>query len=341
MGGGSFVLGTIIRKGRSDLLELDAKDSWKPTGSIEALRFRAEKLRAIREHFHRSNVLEVETPQLAWAGTVDLWIDSFAVKSQFRKDSWWLQTSPEFHMKRLLAAGSGPIYQMAKAFRDEGAGRWHNPEFTLLEWYRPGWSLRELCREVEDLCRAVVPSLPPARWLSVREAFLERAGVDPFLDSIDKIRAAAEDAMAVLPQLPSGDRDGWIDLLMVSKVEPGLGEDAPVFLWGYPPTRAALARVESHEGIEVAMRAEMYWKGVELTNGYDELVDPVEQAARFRDERGARLAAGKDSPGISLELVDALRAGMPSGAGVALGVDRLIALAYGAKGIGEVLSFRE
>jgi lysyl-tRNA synthetase class 2 len=330
-----------IRKLEGNVVNLQATDVWRPGASLEALTFRAGKLRAIREFFFAAGVMEVETPQLAPTGTVDLWIDSFAVKSQFHKDPWWLQTSPEFHMKRLVAAGSGPIYQMAKAFRDEGAGRWHNPEFTLLEWYRPGWSLRELCREVELLCRAVVPSLPPARWLSVREAFVERAGVDPFSDSLDKIRAAAEDAVAVLPQLPSGDRDGWIDLLMVSKVEPGLGDPEPVFLWGYPPSRAALARVESHGGVEVAMRAEMYWKGVELTNGYDELVDPVEQAARFRDERTARLAAGKESPGISLELVDALRAGMPSGAGVALGVDRLIALAFGADSLETILAFRE
>lgn len=323
------------------LLGMDTKDSWKPTGSIEGLRFRSTCLRTIREFFHGRGLMEVETPLLSRAGTVDLWIDSFAVESQFRKDRWWLQTSPEFHMKRLLAAGSGPIWQMAKAFRDEGAGRWHNPEFTLLEWYRPGWSLRELCREVEDLCREVVPDLPQARWLSVREAFLERAGVDPFLDPVEKIRRAAEEACRVLPALHQDDRDGWIDLLMVSVVEPGLGDPAPVFLWGYPPSRAALARVETHDGIEVAMRAEMYWKGVELTNAYDELVDPAEQAERFRAERSARLAHGKDAPPWPLELVDAMRAGLPAGAGVALGVDRLLALAWGGNGIEEVLSFRE
>jgi len=327
--------------GEENLMDLAQAESWKPTATMEALRFRAGALRAIREFLHGAGVVEVETPQLSWAGTVDLWIDSFAVQSQLRKDRWWLQTSPEFHMKRLLAAGSGPIWQMAKAFRDEGAGRWHNPEFTLLEWYRPGWSLRELCREVEDLCRTVVPDLPEARWLSVREAFLERAGVDPFLDPVDKIRQAAEDAVAVLPPLDAGDRDGWIDLLMVSRVEPGLGDPHPVFLWGYPPSRAALARLEVHDGIEVAMRAEMYWKGVELTNAYDELVDPAEQADRFRAERASRLAQGKDSPPWPLELVDALQAGMPSGAGVALGVDRLLALAWGGQGIEEVLSFRE
>lgn len=323
------------------MVGFEERDSWRPSASNEALGFRAQKLRAIREFFHRAGVMEVETPQLSWSGTVDLWIDSFAAKSQFQKDPWWLQTSPEFHMKRLLAAGIGPIYQMSKAFRDEGAGRWHNPEFTLLEWYRPGWSLRDLCREVEDLCHAVVPDLPPARWLSVRDAFLEKAGVDPFLDPVDKIRDAAQSAVVVSPPLASGDRDGWLDLLMVSKVEPGLGDPEPVFLWGYPPSRAALARVESHEGIPVAMRAEMYWKGVELTNGYDELLDPVEQVQRFQEERSARVRSGKDSPPYPVELVDALRSGMPAGSGVALGVDRLIALAYGADSLDPVLAFRE
>lgn len=322
-------------------MESMVNNAWRPRASVDALRFRAEKLRAIREFFFAAGVMEVETPQLAPTGTVDLWIDSFAVKSQLRTEPWWLQTSPEFHMKRLLAAGSGPIYQMAKAFRDEGAGRWHNPEFTLLEWYRPGWTLRELCQEVEDLCRAVAPHLPKARWMSVREVFLEKADIDPFRDPVAKIREAAERFCSILPPLALDDRDGWLDLLMVSKVEVGLGDPEPIFLWGYPPSRAALARVERHDGIDVAMRAEMYWKGVELTNGYDELIDPVEQSQRFQEERGARVRQHKESPAIALEMVEALRSGMPSGSGVALGVDRLIALAFGAESLETTLAFRE
>jgi len=312
---------------------------WRPTADLDALRFRAAGMRSIREFFHERGVLEVETPLLAPAGTVDLWIDSFEVRSTLRREPLWLSTSPEFHMKRLLCAGSGPIWQMCKAFRDEGAGRLHNPEFTILEWYRPGWDLRALCREVEDLARAVAPDLPPARWLSYREAFLERAGVDPFLDPVDKIRQAAQEAGEVLPALADDDRDGWLDLLLVSRVEPGLGDPEPVFLWGYPPSRAALARLGTDGGVPVALRAEMYWKGVELSNGYDELCDPAEQLARFQAETRSRTALGKRSPAIDHALLEALRQGMPPGSGVALGVDRLVALARGARAVPEVVAF--
>ena len=318
-----------------------ASGNWKPTASLEALRFRAGRLRAIREFFFAREVLEVETPILSPTGAVDQWIDSFQVRSALEREALWLSTSPEFHMKRLLACGFGPIWQMGKAFRDEGAGRKHNPEFTLLEWYRPNWSLRELCQEVEDLARAVAPEFPAARWMSFREAFLERAGVDPFRDPVDKIRQVAEESSSVLPPLSDDDRDGWLDLLMVTRVEPGLGDPQPVFLWGYPPSRAALAKLGTDDGIAVAMRSELYWKGVELSNGYDELVDPAEQLSRFQAESRARLALGKPTPPIDHALVEALRAGLPAGSGVALGVDRLIALAYGTDVIGDVIAFAE
>jgi lysyl-tRNA synthetase class 2 len=322
-------------------MEQNASGDWRPTASLEALRQRAGKLRTIREFFRDRGVLEVETPLVSPCGTVDLWIDSFEVRSALQRERLWLATSPEFHMKRLLAAGSGPIWQMGKAFRDEGAGRRHNPEFTILEWYRPGWSLRELCCEVEDLARAVAPQMPQARWLSFREAFLERAGVDPFLDPVERIREAAESSSAVLPPLADDDRDGWIDLLLVSRVEPGLGDPEPVFLWGYPPSRAALARLGEDGAIPVALRAELYWKGVELSNGYDELVDPAEQLARFQAETAARAAQGKGSPAIDRALVEALRSGMPAGSGVALGVDRLIMLALGVESVRDVIAFAD
>ena len=313
---------------------------WRPSASLEALRFRADCARKVRGFFDRKELLEVETPLVAEVGTVDLWIDSFEVRSTLSRQRLWLQTSPEFHMKRLLAAGSGPVWQMTRAFHDEGRGRLHNPEFTIVEWYHPGWTLRELCEEVEELCREIVPDLPRARWISFQEAFRERAGVDPFGDPVDKIRQAAEEACPVAPPIAHSDRDGWLDLLLVSRVEPGLGDDAPVFLWGYPPSRAALARVEDGPP-RVAMRAELYWKGVELCNAYDELVDPSEQLARFEEESRARAALGKTSPPIDHGLVAALRHGLPASAGVALGFDRLVQLAYGAAGIADVIAFAE
>lgn len=318
----------------------NSSGSWRPTASLDALRFRAECAWKTRAFFRDRGLLEVETPLVAEVGTVDLWIDSFEVRSTLTRGSLWLQTSPEFHMKRLLAAGAGPIWQMTRAFRDEGRGRLHNPEFSIVEWYRPGWSLRELCTEVEDLCREVVPSLPPARWMSYREAFLERAGVDPFEDPVDKIRQAAEECSEVLPPIAHSDRDGWLDLLMVLRVEKGLGEEVPVFLWGYPPSRAALARIDPGPP-PVALRAELYWKGVELCNAYDELVDPAEQLVRFQEESRARALLAKPTPPIDHGLVAALADGMPASSGVALGFDRLVQLAFGADRVAEVIAFAE
>jgi len=318
----------------------NSSGSWRPTASLEALRFRAECARKVREFFRDRGLLEVETPLLADVGTVDLWIDSFEVRSALGRDSLWLQTSPEFHMKRLLASGSGPIWQMTRAFRDEGRGRLHNPEFSIVEWYRPGWTLRDLCQEVEDLCRTVVPDLSAARWLSFRDAFRERAGIDPFDDPVDRIRQAAEEACAVVPPIAHSDRDGWLDLLMVTRVEQGLGDEGPVFVWGYPPSRAALARVDPGPPA-VALRAELYWKGVELCNAYDELVDPAEQLVRFQMESRARALQAKPTPPIDHGLVAALAAGMPPCAGVALGFDRLVQLAFGASRVADVIAFAE
>jgi lysyl-tRNA synthetase class 2 len=241
-------------------------------------------------------------------------------------------------MKRLLAAGSGPIWQMTRAFRDEGAGRLHNPEFTIVEWYQPGWSLRQLCLEVEDLCRAVVPEFPVARWMSYREIFLEKAGVDPFGATTAEIRDVAEQQCGVVPSLANDDRDGWLDLLMVSCIEPGLGDPQPVFIWGYPPSRAALARIQPGPP-DVALRAELYWKGVELCNAYDELVDPEEQRERFLLEARSRVALGKNCPAVDHGLVAALRAGMPASSGVALGFDRLVSLACGVDSLSEITAF--
>jgi lysyl-tRNA synthetase class 2 len=321
-------------------MSTSSSGSWKPTASLDALRHRAECARRVRAFFDERGLLEVETPLLAEVGTVDLWIDSFEVRSHLERSSLWLQTSPEFHMKRLLAAGSGPIWQMTRAFRDEGRGRLHNPEFTIVEWYRPGWSLRQLGEEIEALCRAVAPDLPPARWITFQDLFRERAGVDPFEDPVDKIRQAAEAACAVSPPIAHSDRDGWLDLLLVSRVEPGLGDDVPVFVWGYPPSRAALARVEPGPPA-IALRTELYWKGVELCNAYDELVDPVEQLQRFQEESRARAVLSKPTPPIDHGLVAALDAGMPPTAGVALGFDRLVQLAFGASRVADVIAFAE
>lgn len=220
----------------------DPTHLWGPSASLESLRHRADALRAVRSFFDARQVLEVETPLLAPFGTVDLWIDSFEVKSQFSRDPLWLQTSPEFFMKRLLAAGSGAIWQLCKAFRDEGEGARHVREFTILEWYRPGFSLEELCREVEDLCRVLIPDLPKARLATFASLFQDFCGVNPFHAPVPDLREAVLKVSPIIPELGLHDRDGWLDLLFVTAIEPFLGMTEPVFVTNYPVSRAALAK---------------------------------------------------------------------------------------------------
>ena len=311
---------------------------WRPTASIPSLHVRADALRSIRSFFDARSVLEVETPLLAPFGTVDLWIDSFEVKSQFSRDPLWLQTSPEFFMKRLLAAGSGPIWQLCKAFRDEGEGSRHVREFTILEWYRPGFSLEELCREVEDLCRVLIQDLPKARLATFASLFQETCGVDPFHAPVTALREAVLKVSPIIPELSLNDRDGWLDLLFVTAIEPFLGMDVPVFVTNYPVSRAALAKAIPGDP-PTAARAELYWQGIELCNAYDELADAGELLARFEEDVQGRKAMGKDSPGIDRGLIEAHRIGIPPTSGVALGFDRLLMLATKREHIRDVIAF--
>jgi len=311
---------------------------WRPTASLEVLKARAELNGSVRAFFMRAGVLEVETPILSASATVDRQIESFGTR-----DGRWLQTSPEFAMKRLLAAGSGPIYQIARVFRYEEAGRWHNPEFTLLEWYRPGWDHRRLMDEVADLVRALVPGLPAQfPQLSYREAFQRHAGLDPFASSTGALREAALDASGLIPgSAPAeGERDFWLDLLMSHRVGPRLGAAAPEFLYDFPASQSALARVRAGDP-PLAERFELFWRGVELANGFHELADADEQERRFLADQQARAATGMVVPPHDRHLIAALLAGFPDCAGVALGLDRVLMLRLGAARIDEVLAFPE
>lgn len=312
--------------------------AWGPSASLESLRTRADALRSVRAFFDARGVLEVETPLLAPFGTVDLWIDSFEVKSQFARDPLWLQTSPEFFMKRLLAAGSGPIWQLCKAFRDEGEGARHVHEFTILEWYRPGFTLEDLCREVEELCRVLIPDLPPARLATFASLFQDVCGVDPFHAPVTDLREAVLKVSPIIPELSLNDRDGWLDLLFVTAIEPFLGMDMPVFVTNYPVSRAALAKAIPGDP-PTAARAELYWQGIELCNAYDELADAGELLRRFEEDVQGRKAMGKDSPDIDRGLIEAHRVGIPPTSGVALGFDRLLMLATKQEHIRDVIAF--
>jgi lysyl-tRNA synthetase class 2 len=314
----------------------DSSEDWRPSASLEILRARAGLYAALRQFFTVRGVLEVETPILSAAATVDPNIESYATR-----EGRWLHTSPEFAMKRLLASGSGPIWQIARVFRREEAGRHHNPEFSLLEWYRPGWDHVALMAEVEDLLRAAGVAGGSAPWqrLSYREAFLRHADVDPFSADLEALRGAAARHAAIAGSAQGGaDRGFWLDLLMSAAVGPRLGVEAPVFLYDFPAEQAALARVRADHP-PVAERFELFWRGLELANGFHELLDAAEQRRRFEADRALRLAQGREAPPYDARLIAALKAGLPPCAGVALGLDRVLMLMLRLPELRQVLAF--
>ncbi|MBI2382973.1 MAG: EF-P lysine aminoacylase GenX [Gammaproteobacteria bacterium] len=315
------------------------KPDWRPGASLETLKARAELLGSIRAFFHARGVMEVDTPILSRHATVDRHIESFHVPGA----GLWLHTSPEFAMKRLLAAGSGPIYQLCHVFRAEEAGRWHNPEFLMLEWYRPGWDHHRLMDEVEALMRAVGVGREAAfERLSYREAFRRHAGLDPFSAGLAELREAPVRRGCALPEGLAepdfADRDLWLDLLMSAAVGPRLGGGTPCFLYDFPASQSALARVRLDDP-PVAERFELFWNGTELANGFHELGDAAEQRRRFEADRGWRRERGRAVPPYDANLISALGAGFPDCAGVALGVDRLLMLLRGLPDLAATLAF--
>lgn len=300
---------------------------WAPRAALDTLKARADLYRAVRVFFDARQVLEVDTPVLSRHATVDRHIDSFSTADA----RGWLQTSPEFAMKRLLCAGSGAIWQMAKVFRAEEAGRFHNPEFTLLEWYRVGFDHHALMNEVEALLRAAGVTGPTFARMSYGEAFDRHAGIDPFTASVDALKALPE-AEAFADET---DRDVLLDLWMSHRVGPRLGRGTPCFVHDFPASQAALSRVVDGR----AQRFELFWEGLELANGFWELNDAGEQHRRFTGEQAWRAARGLPVPPLDAHLIAALDHGLPDCAGVALGLDRLLMRLLHLESLGEVLAF--
>tara|TARA_R110000851_G_scaffold77583_2_gene170923 strand:- start:1138 stop:2079 length:942 start_codon:yes stop_codon:yes gene_type:complete len=300
---------------------------WAPRAALDTLKARADLYRAVRVFFDARQVLEVDTPVLSRHATVDRHIDSFSTADA----RGWLQTSPEFAMKRLLCAGSGAIWQMAKVFRAEEAGRFHNPEFTLLEWYRVGFDHHALMNEVEALLRAAGVTGPTFARMSYREAFERHAGIDPFAASVDALKALPEaEAFA-----DEADRDVLLDLWMSHRVGRRLGRGTPCFIYDFPASQAALSRVVDGR----AQRFELFWDGLELANGFWELRDAGEQHRRFKIEQAWRASRGLPAPPLDAHLISALDHGLPDCAGVALGLDRLLMRLLQRETLGEVLAF--
>jgi lysyl-tRNA synthetase class 2 len=314
--------------------------SWQPTASLAALKSRAQQLAWVRGFFARRQVLEVETPVLGRCSVTDLNIDSVPVSStsaECGQQDRWLQTSPEYPMKRLLAAGAGDIYQVARVFRDGERGSRHNQEFSLLEWYRRDFDDVGLMAEVADLVCGWLECPRPVT-LEYREAFLRFTGIDPFISDNETLRQLCRHWMSP-DQVAELRRDECLDLLMSFCVEPELASLGPVFITGYPESQAALARISEVDGVRKAHRFELYINGLELCNGYWELTDAAEQRARFDSDNLARRRAGRPQMPVDESLLAAMAAGVPDCAGVALGLDRLLMLKLGLKDIAGVLAF--
>ncbi|MGV3591836.1 MAG: EF-P lysine aminoacylase EpmA [Gammaproteobacteria bacterium] len=314
-------------------------DDWQPTASPELLQARARLNRTLRAFFEARGVLEVETPLLSHAIGTDPNLHpvtaAYEAYPHGPVQTLYLQTSPEFAMKRLLAAGSGPIYQLCKAVRSGEQGSRHNPEFTMLEWYRPGFSLMQLMDEVEALVGKVLGTKHCER-LTYRDLFQRELGIDPHAIADADLQALV--ARHIELHQAETHRDTLLELLYNQLIEPAL--QRPTFIYEYPATQAALARItQDAQGRAVALRFELVIGGMELANGYDELADAAEQQKRFAADQALRRARDLPEFPIDTRLLAALHHGMASCAGVALGVDRLLMLQTGRSRIADVLAF--
>jgi lysyl-tRNA synthetase class 2 len=311
--------------------------TWRPGIPIEAIKSRAALLDKIRQFFSKRDILEVDTPLLCSAGITDPSIEPLVVgRGASLTQPRFLQTSPEYVMKRLLAAGSGPIYQIAKAFRDGEAGPRHNPEFTLLEWYRPGFDHHQLMAEVAELVGHCLGDRATHKF-SYRELFVQTLGLDPFTATVEQLAEVARQHIDL--GFTSDDKDLWLDLLMSHLVEPELADKGLCFVYDYPESQAALSRVVQSGDVSVGQRFELYVDGMELANGYCELTDAAEQERRFVADNEKRQSLGLEHRPVDTRLLAALAEGLPDCSGVALGVDRLLMMRTGARDIRDVIAF--
>jgi lysyl-tRNA synthetase class 2 len=317
---------------------------WRPCATFDALRLRARLNALIRAFFAERGVLEVETPVLSRGGNSEPNIASFSLEFSGRTDgaprTRWLRTSPEYPLKRLLAAGLGDCYELGRVFRDGEAGGRHNPEFTMLEWYRVGWNHLRLIDETAELANAalaLVGSSATLRVVRYRDLYRAALGIDPFTAGDDELRNALGD-VAIDPE--GLVRDDWLDLLMTHRLQPTFGPDELLAVVDWPATQCALARIRNDgDGHPVAERYELYLGPVELANGYHELADANEQRSRFKRDLERRRERGAAEPLLDQAFLAALDAGLPDCAGVALGVDRLLMVMIRTDRIADVLAF--
>ncbi len=295
-------------------------------------------LTRIREYFGNAGVLEVDTPVFSSATSPDQHVPSFEANNAGRFG--YLHTSPEYPMKRLLADGSGDIYQIAKVFRAGERGAHHNPEFTLLEWYRLDFDLPALMQDVHRIVAAALNQPVQAIQLSFRQACIDLGGFDPWTDNATQMRdCLVKGGHSVPESLTVDEVDAWIDLAFSTLVAAQFPKDRLTFVEGYPASQAALARIETRDGVAVASRFEAYWSGLELANGFHELTDPLEQRSRFEAEQDAASASGLPRRPMDERFLAALDQGLPNCSGVAVGLDRVLMVLMQVSDIKEVISF--
>lgn len=319
--------------------------SWQPSMDWQHAKQRANVLAQIRTFFLARNVIEVDTPLLTHATVTDVHLDAFTTQYNYSKDSHcdesvslYAQTSPEFAMKRLLASGYGCCYQICKAFRHEQYGRYHNPEFTILEWYRVGFDHFQLMDEVTALLQSILVC-PQVERISYQALFIREVGIDP-LDA---------DKVALIALISARDKlsdwlekedciDTLLQFIMAELIEPTIGKDIPCFVYNFPASQASLAKISTQD-TRVAERFECYFKGIELANGFHELTDVQQQKLRFEQDNDIRSQLGKARHDIDDNFIAALEYGLPACAGVALGIDRLVMLALSVSKIDQVITF--
>jgi len=319
--------------------------SWQSTQSWESAQSKAKLLLKIRSFFADRNVIEVETPTLSQKTVTDVYLDSFTSKYNFLANTsadvesdLYLQTSPEFAMKRLLASGYGSIYQICKAFRHEAFGRHHNPEFTILEWYRVGYDHFQLMNEVEALLITVL-ACNTAERISYQSLFIKTLGIDPLeCNTTDLIKVLTNHNMLSDWLLIEPSIDILLQFVFSEIVEPTIGKSVPCFVYDFPSSQASLARISTKD-CRVAERFECYFRGIELANGFNELTDVEQQIQRFKEDNVTRKGQGKTQQVIDQHFIDALNSGLPECAGVALGIDRLMMIALDEETIDKVISF--
>jgi lysyl-tRNA synthetase class 2 len=317
-----------------------------PAANLELLRQRAALLRRVREFFDAREYLEVETPLLSHDTVLDRHLDPFVTRHvpdptrPGQGTELFLQTSPEFGMKRLLAAGSGPIFQITRSFRNGERGPLHNPEFTILEWYRPGDDYQTGIQLLADLA-CELSGAQKIETLTYAQVFQTHYQLSPHTATLEQLQAAAQQATLVAPTSLGTDRDGWLDFLLTERIQPRLGQTAPMILCDYPASQAALAqtRFDAALGCDVAERFELYWRGIELANGYHELLDPAILRARNAANNALRVSDGKPALPVESRLLAVMDEGLPACSGCALGLDRLLMILAGAETIDQVLAF--